>query len=576
MPRRVRCYADEVPGNSGAKGKQVQYRKVGPEEEDRGEPYPLCHDGINTFGHFGTGIGIYFAQLVILSAVCFVGGFIMITGGVAFQRSDYGIPNPTVPLSAACSIINVTATIDCAAGEAECLQRYRPNCELPYSAAAADLAMCFLLAITILLSKLVESQIEVKLDESIQTVQDYSIEVLDPNPDADDPDEWKRFFSQFGPVAYITVVRRNSDLTSLLLRKHQLALKIKESTVFGSSIARKRESYLTQYNAVCHRLDEALKETYPVCRVFVTFEYEAGQRRCIEELEVPDLQAMMDSQYVDNILPEHRFRGTNVLNIREPPEPDNIIWRNVEIASKTIWMKKGFSILLSLALLVVFWFVVMVSTGEAIVLAVVIGLLDSVLPFVMAWMADLLTPLTEGARQSSLQMRLFGARLMLSTLIPYIQASWKDVVSDEFITQVFIVQVSACLTSPILALCDIQGLVYRHVFAYSAETQRELNSYFQGTSWSLAEKYTGLARVLFVSLFNSLLTPLSILLCSVTFLVIFLIDNYLLLRRWKAPSMLDSKIAVRLRQQAVLAVAAHMYCSLRYIYSWPMDDVSQR
>jgi len=74
-------------------------------------------------------------------------------------------------------------------------------------------------------------------------------------------------------------------------------------------------------------------------------------------------------------------------------------------------------------------------------------------------------------------------------------------------------------------------------------------------------------------LFYSLLAPLSILLCAVAFVVIFFIDNYLLLRKWKPPTMLDAKIAVRLRQQAVLAVAAHMYVTLRFIYSWPMDEV---
>lgn len=572
MPRRVQYYSD-IPGDH-ATAQVSHYRKVGPEEESRGEPYPLCHDGINTFGHFGIGIGIYFAQLIILAVVCFVAGFIMVAAGQAYAAEDYGLSDPTVPISAACALIAVNATSNCPNGEAYCTVTYRPNCSLPYQAAAADLAMCFLLVMTIFFSKFVETQIEVKLDESIQTAQDYSIEVLDPNDDADDPDEWKQFFSQFGQVVYVTIIRRNAPLTELLVRKHQIVLKLKESGVLGSPIAGRREKYIAQLREVDKLLSTAFHAKYPVCRVYVTFENEIDQRRCVEELEVPDMQAMLDARYSNNILQEHRFRGVNVLNIREPPEPDNIIWKNIEMNTHSLLVKKLLSYVLTFGLMCTFWFLVNYTSSNSLVLAVVIGIVDSALPYIMPYLTDLVTPQTEGTRQASLQMRLFGARLLLTTLIPYIQSSWREVLSDEYITRVFTVQVTACFTAPLLALIDAPGLFYRHVAVHFSDTQEEYNSYFQGTELSLAEQYTGIARVLFVSLFYSLLTPLSILLCSVAFVVIFVINNFLLLRRWKASSMLDSKIALRLRQQAVLAVAAHMYCTMRYIYSWPMDDVS--
>eukprot|EP01031_Cornospumella_fuschlensis_P040460 gene40460-49313_t len=253
----------------------------------------------------------------------------MITGGTAYAKSSFGSTHATVPLSATCELSNITATIGCANGATSCIVTYRENCELPYNAAAADLGMCFVLGVVITLSKFLESHIEQKLDESVQTVQDYSVEVLDPNADADDPDEWYDFFSQFGKVMYITILRRNGELTDLLLKKHKVSMKLRESGKFGSHLAMRREHYVQRYEECRQLLSEALEKSYPVCRVYVTFEHEADQRVCMEALEVPDIEAMLDYSYKD-MPAKYRFRGKNILNIREPPEPDNIIWQNIE------------------------------------------------------------------------------------------------------------------------------------------------------------------------------------------------------------------------------------------------------
>lgn len=93
-----------------------------------------------------------------------------------------------------------------------------------------------------------------------------------------------------------------------------------------------------------------------------------------------------------------------------------------------------------------------------------------------------------------------------------------------------------------------------------------------GSDWSLAEKYTSLAKILFVSMFYTLLNPIAMFVAALAFGVIFLIDRYLVLRKLRQLCMLSGEIAVRFRQQAVLCVALHMIVSLRFIYSWPMDN----
>lgn len=52
------------------------------------------------------------------------------------------------------------------------------------------------------------------------------------------------------------------------------------------------------------------------------------------------------------------------------------------------------------------------------------------------------------------------------------------------------------------------------------------------TEWTLAERYTNLAKIVFISIFYSLLTPLSLFIGALAFTLVFVIDRYLLLRRY--------------------------------------------
>ena len=60
---------------------------------------------------------------------------------------------------------------------------------------------------------------------------------------------------------------------------------------------------------------------------------------------------------------------------------------------------------------------------------------------------------------------------------------------------------------------------------------------------------------------------------AISFVLLFLLDRYSLLRRWKIAPSLDISIALHLKNELLLAVAAHMYVTSRFIYSWPMDSV---
>lgn len=517
-------------------------------------------------------------QLLILSITCLVGGLILTVAMSEFNKPSYGLQqssNPFVPISAACaSPVNVTATSGCDHGDAECIGQYRENCELPFMAGAADLAMSVFVLAAIVASKFFENEIVEELDEAVQTAQDYSVVVNDPDADADSPDEWFEFFSRFGKVRYVTITRKNSTLTALIAQKHHALKKLHDISMQGleAQQGKRKEKYERRLQGLDIQLEAAYTRTYPTCRVYITFEKEEHQRLCLEELEVPDIAAILDLQTVQ---PRKMFRGVNVLDVCEPPEPDSVLWENVELDRKMKMYYEIFANLASIGLLVLCYFIVDYSQSvSSLFLSFVIAAADTILPMFFEALTDISCPHSEGKRQSNLQVRLFLARLLLSTVFPYLQTAWNGVLDADFISQVVSVQIAACFVTPIVSLFDIGGIVTRNIIApLSSDSQGELNSFWMGSSWSLAERYTGISKILFVSLYYTLLNPISLIIAMVAFLLVFLIDRFLLLRRWKMSSMLDAMIARRLRQQGILAVALHMAVTVRFIYSWPMDSV---
>jgi hypothetical protein len=122
---------------------------------------------------------------------------------------------------------------------------------------------------------------------------------------------------------------------------------------------------------------------------------------------------------------------------------------------------------------------------------------------------------------------------------------------------------------------DLSGLFNRHILApLFAKSQPEYNEYFGGTSWSLAERYTQVGKIIFISILYTILTPTALYISCGGFITLFLVDNFLLFRRWSPMPPLDPSMGQRVRQFGLLAISFHMYITSRLVYSWPMDQVS--
>ncbi len=223
------------------------------------------------------------------------------------------------------------------------------NCKITGRAGlVACVTMVFVCVAVYLMTKAADGR-ERRLDEAKQTTRDYSVQVRNPPMDADDPDEWRRYFGQFGPVASVTIVKDNEVLLLRLLERRKLVAQLEDLMPVGVTVdpAHVEEAVRhalplsvlwkvlgTKDGPTIQRkiqeIDDLVsndlsQRRYGVTEVFAIFENEADQQRALRHLQIPLFQihrknlAALDK-------PGHAFRGECILHVVDPPEPSNVIW----------------------------------------------------------------------------------------------------------------------------------------------------------------------------------------------------------------------------------------------------------
>jgi hypothetical protein len=195
-----------------------RYRKA--LRDEVGELYPYFQCSARAMAQFGLGVSVYLFQLCIISVISFLAGVIMIPALVKYSsNNDASMTDYRLAGSATCQVpITVNAT--CQNNEI-CLGDHRESCPLYQTTILCDIVMSLLLLIIFYLNMFID-EVEDRMDEVIQTAQDYSIVVRDPPPNATSPDEYQQFFQRFGRVKYVTVTKKNKFLHQLLLQKQIL------------------------------------------------------------------------------------------------------------------------------------------------------------------------------------------------------------------------------------------------------------------------------------------------------------------------------------------------------------------
>ena len=149
----------------------------------------------------------------------------------------------------------------------------------------------------------------------------------DPDADADDPNEWRDFFQTYGRVRAVTIARSNGRLLDALTSLWRILAR----QAFLDDGEDRRD--LEKHAELARDKVRSLVGRKPAATVYVTFEHEKDAQKALERLG--SVSAREASKNKSRKLREKDlFRGTNVLRVKEAPEPVDVDWRSVGKASR--------------------------------------------------------------------------------------------------------------------------------------------------------------------------------------------------------------------------------------------------
>lgn len=321
--------------------------------------YPAWTTASKDLADFGTGIAVYFSTMRALILIMVVAGFLYTPTFLYYKSDAYSTAtyehttrSPFLSGSLICDDTSWVPCPNCTMDEwGENLHRIAHDGNLTFvlrnvcaplrwQEGVNHLLVVAFLIVAIFVLAQYQKRMERDFDEDELTASDYSIQIDNPPADATDPEEWNRFFSQFGDgVVYVTVALHNEELVNLLVKRRTLLKKIgdrvkgREDTEPLQSVSNDLADLhprwykkITVIEQKCRRL---MQTQFGASAVFVTFETERTQRDVLRALgSVGKIHIAANNTSATPS--EYLFRGNLLLDVFEAVEPSAIRWQDLD------------------------------------------------------------------------------------------------------------------------------------------------------------------------------------------------------------------------------------------------------
>jgi hypothetical protein len=251
-------------------------------------------------------------------------------------------------------------------------------------------------------------------------------------------------------------------------------------------------------------INELQKEKYHVASVFVTFETEEGQRAALSAMSTGKLNTLLNN--TNAVTPSIVFQD-RVLRVREPTEPSSVRW--LDLGVSTIRKVLGRVVNFGITLLLVSaagWVVGAIRRKQALLAGPAVSIFNSIIPLVIKILMIFERHTSEGGFQTSLYLKITLFRWVNTAVLTKVITPFTSTLSPgtrDVLPQINSILWSELIVVPFLRLLDLWSNIQKHVFAPRSRTQEIMNSFFQGTDFQLAERYTDMTKVLFVCFFYS-------------------------------------------------------------------------
>ncbi len=284
------------------------------------ELYPYWKTSLRDLNSFGISVRMYFSTVLIVGVCLLFAGILNLPLLSYYWNYAEGGKDGISFVLKSSAICDESEWVECESCNTEC-KDYFPSYRLDgqnvlkntcnFNDWAYPGIHSWVVSILLILSFLFaffiyQKRAEIIFDEDIQTASDYAIKIVNPPPDAYDPEEWKQFFSQFTNegIVSVTINLNNSDLLRLLVKRRKLIKRLKnllpigadlndENVIKNANIHQRRIKSLFTSNAqtiskkiqlISEKITFLCKKKYKVTDVFVIFETERGQRNALHAL----------------------------------------------------------------------------------------------------------------------------------------------------------------------------------------------------------------------------------------------------------------------------------------------------
>ncbi|CAM9582421.1 unnamed protein product, partial [Ectocarpus sp. 12 AP-2014] len=431
----------------------TRYRLARPGEKlPHGEEPPLYgvwDSSYKAMDEFGIGVGLYYRQLLLFGIVIMFCAIVYI---------------PTMAHNASFNDSTTPAILIGTAHNAE-----RDDLSLNRNG-VPDLIVTLMLVLFAMASRKAESVAVESIDTAQQTPQDYSVCIHSPPraPGLSDPDTYYEKFRVHGEIAFITICLRNGTLLKTVAKKRVLEHKMhalnaqaelaeREENVAGVRMANRTTADLKVWQAWLQGklglfptrdyLERALKETserlrgltqrnYDPKRVYITYQTEQAQRKCLKAVETglwEEYVAKLTGKEVN----QEAVIGGSVCRIDEAEEPSDVLWENIDapiVQRAATFALSGF---LSGAFLAGSFFILRAIFEAGFIAAIFVALVNALLPLVIR----VLTLAIEQHKsltqmQASMMFKLVTARAINSAFLLFIITSDEEQLESDTLTKV--------------------------------------------------------------------------------------------------------------------------------------------
>ncbi|KAH8049426.1 hypothetical protein JL722_11957 [Aureococcus anophagefferens] len=441
-----------------------------------------------------------------------------------------------------------------------------------------DILVCALILVAALVSNVIQDILAKRIDQNRQTPSDYAVMISNPPQHVLDPDAYKKFFAKFwdDDIVSVTIGKDNGALLSLMASR---AAYLQDLSDFADGDLENHEpaglrKLLQPYAYALGFFKSASYAKAQLATVVVTFAFEKGMQRALETFEVSAVRRIFSNVtgYESKNTPV-AFEGT-VLNVSRPVEPEELFWHNshYKVGNRVARVLASFAA--TAGALACFCLVAVYLEGKfPFALAVFVTVVNGGLPTFLKALSDSVEKHKDfGDQQDAMFLKLIVARWTNTAIAVFVSYGPRTRLSEAALNQIMLILLSDAFLAPLLRVYDPYDLFMRYVVSRGQPTQRACNRFWIGADWNIAERYTDVAKTLFVGLFYAAAAPNGLLVTAAALATTFAADRFCLLRRWARKPDFDDQISRRTIGVVSIIVLVHVVASLEFFENWGLYE----